>query len=319
MSDPAEHAADRPAKKVPFQFGIGHLFEVTFFLALFLGVTVGLYPYSLMMGGWALFAVVAVMLFFYAFGLKSPKLKEFLTVFIILYALAGLLLSGLVDPGVAERALCQNNLKYIGLALHNYHDQYGCLPPAYVADEQGRPMHSWRVLILPFLELGDIHAQYNFDEPWDGPGNRRLLTMKVPSVFQCPEDTASPTATSYVVVVGPDTMWPGSTSGKFADIADGTSNTLMVVEVAESGIHWMEPRDLELADLPMSVNPESGRGISSLHRVESWRPKRPYGANAAMADGSAGMLPTELPPERLRALLIRDDNQPVDGWDGVWE
>ncbi len=315
MSDPAETATDRSPKKAPFQFGIRHLFELTFFLALFLGITVGLYPYSLMMQALVLFGVVAVMVFFYAFGWNSPYSKKLLAVCIILYALAGLLLSGLVDPGVAERSLCQNNLKSIAIALHEYHDTHGCLPPAYVADEQGRPMHSWRVLILPFLEHPGTYAQYNFNEPWDGPSNRPLLSMEVPSVFQCPGDTASPTATSYVVVVGPQTMWPGSTSVKFADIADGTSFTLMVVEVANSGIHWMEPRDLEFADLPMSVNPESGLGIRSLHRPESWRPKRPYGVNVAMADGCARFLPTDLPPGTLRALLVTHDNQPRLGWD----
>jgi hypothetical protein len=322
MSDPAQGAADRPAKEVPFQFGIKHLFGLTFLMAVFLSTLVGLYPFSLMMLPLVLFAFVAAVLWGFfvhvAFGWKSPTLPEALVVCVIMYPLVSFLASGCVDlSGPWRRMECSNHLKEIALALHNYHDSYGCPPPAYVADEQGRPMHSWRVLILPFLDHGDIYAQYNFDEPWDGHSNRSLLNMNVPSVFQCPEDTASPTATSYVVVVGPETMWPGSTSVQFADIADGTSYTLMVVEVANSGIHWMEPRDLDFADLPMSVNPESGGGISSLHREQAWLPKRPYGANFAMADGCVQMLATDLPPETLRALLVTDDHQPVLGWDRV--
>src|SRR5207244_4506816 len=52
----------------------------------------------------------------------------------------------------SRRSVCVNNLKQIGLALQNYHDDFGCFPPAYIADENGRPMHSWRVLILPYIE-----------------------------------------------------------------------------------------------------------------------------------------------------------------------
>ncbi|MDH3719020.1 MAG: DUF1559 domain-containing protein, partial [Planctomycetota bacterium] len=74
----------------------------------------------------------------------------------------------------ASRVQCMNNLKQIALALHQYHDQYGSFPPAYVAGPDGKPWHSWRVLILPFIEAEPLYAMYNFDEPWDGPNNRKL-------------------------------------------------------------------------------------------------------------------------------------------------
>jgi hypothetical protein len=77
--------------------------------------------------------------------------------------------------GAAYRSHCSSNLKQIALALHNYHDTFGAFPPAYVADESGKPMHSWRVLILPFLESSPLYDKYRFDEPWDGPNNRQLL------------------------------------------------------------------------------------------------------------------------------------------------
>jgi Protein of unknown function (DUF1559) len=60
------------------------------------------------------------------------------------------------------------------LAVANYHETYGCFPPAYLANRDGKPMHSWRVLILPFLAQQELYRAYNFDEPWNGPNNRNL-------------------------------------------------------------------------------------------------------------------------------------------------
>src|SRR5580704_3157028 len=111
----------------------------------------------------------------------------------------------------ASRTECKNHLQQLALAMHNYHDQYGSFPPAYIADKDGRPMHSWRVLLLPFLEFDSLHKQYRFDEPWNGPHNR-LLAEPAPSLFHCPSDTGAKTNTSYVVVVGPKTIFPGASS-----------------------------------------------------------------------------------------------------------
>src|SRR5262245_44252816 len=74
----------------------------------------------------------------------------------------------------ARRSNCKGELKQIGLALLNYREAYGCFPPPYVADASGRPMHSWRVLILPFIDHAALYREYRFDEPWDGPNNRKL-------------------------------------------------------------------------------------------------------------------------------------------------
>src|SRR5207248_2869881 len=96
---------------------------------------------------------------------------------------AVLMIGGLV--GVLGRAMLQAReearasqclcIKQIGLALLNYHDTYGSFPPAYVADATGKPIHSWRVLILPFMEQSSLYNAYSMAEPWDGPNNRKLL------------------------------------------------------------------------------------------------------------------------------------------------
>src|SRR5258708_3140815 len=114
----------------------------------------------------------------------------------------------------SRRSQCKNNLKQIGLALHNYHDEFKCFPPAFVADANGRPMHSWRVLLLPYLDQAPLYANYQFDEPWDGPNNSKLAD-KILAVFNCPSedharDKSKATMASYVAVVGPETAWPES-------------------------------------------------------------------------------------------------------------
>ena len=84
----------------------------------------------------------------------------------------------------ANVSVCFGKLSYIHIALLNYQSVHGAWPPAYVADEQGKPAHSWRVLILPFLEEHALYRAYHFDEPWDGPNNRRLLD-RMPAAYAC--------------------------------------------------------------------------------------------------------------------------------------
>jgi prepilin-type processing-associated H-X9-DG protein len=203
-------------------------------------------------------------------------------------------------PNAARRSQCKNNLKQIGLALHNYHEQYSCFPPAHIADSNGRPMHSWRVLLLPYFDQAEslLYGKYRFDEPWDGPHNSKLRDQIV-AIYNCPSDDHGgsggvSTMTSYVAVVGPETAWPGSDPAAFRDFKDGTSNTLLVVEVANSGIHWMEPRDLHVVQMALSINAKSGQGISSRHTG---------GAQALLADGSVRFVAEKLDAETLRALL----------------
>ena len=156
-------------------------------------------------------------------------------------------------------------------------------------------MHSWRVLILPFAEHKALYDAYRFDEPWDGPNNRKLHNQ-YPAYFCCPSGNAKQPKgeTNYVAVVGPETMWPDGKATKCSDIKDGTSSTLMVVEVANSGIHWMEPRDLHIVQMPMAISPPRGQGISSAH---------PHVALGLYADGHTYPLTNTTPPNILRALL----------------
>jgi hypothetical protein len=181
----------------------------------------------------------------------------------------------------------------------NYEVVYKTPPPAYIADESGRPIHSWRVLILPFLEEEALYRKYRFDEPWDGPNNR-LLHGQVVRVYECPAVSRNTTETSYMAVVGKETAWPGAEAASPARITDGSSATLQVVEVGRSRVHWMEPRDLGFSGMPFKVNAKVPGGIRSQHQGRS---------HAMRCDGSVTALPNDISPAEVRALLTCAGNE----------
>ena len=222
----------------------------------------------------------------------------------VLLVIVSLMIPSRGSPPLTRRSNCHNNLRQIAVALQYYHDEYGSFPPAYIADQDGRPMHSWRVLILPFMEQQGLYDLYRFDEPWDGPNNRQLQSHGLPYI-RCPAEFGQRdpmTETSYVVVVGPQTAFPGDKCVALGDIADEHQNTLLVVEVAGSGIHWMEPRDLHVTQMARAINPAKGQGISSRHSL---------GANVVLADGSVQYLDAVQTTEAdIQAMLTIDGDEP---------
>jgi hypothetical protein len=209
------------------------------------------------------------------------------------------------DPSeLFRRSACLNNLKQIALAMHNYANKYGTFPPAYVADSQGKPIHSWRALLLPFLDDEQLSKKYSFDEPWDGPNNRQLHNIVI-RTYTCWSDAGprtDPTMTSYVVVTGPNTAFPGARSVKFSDFRKPLSNVLLVIEVANSGIHWMEPRDLPYSEMDFKINGKPGKSLSSCHGW-SWEYSYPAVVCVVYADGHAEYLPITLSPDALKEQI----------------
>ncbi len=184
----------------------------------------------------------------------------------ILVVAAGLLWSAIREARDAAIACSsQSRLNQLHLAMCNYHDAYGCFPPAYLVDEDGVPAHSWRVLILPFIEEKERYSQYRFDEPWNGPNNRRLASQ-IPHHFHMPNEPDDSLDTNIVAIVGPETAFPGSSSVTIADFADGLDNTILLAEITGSGICWMEPRDLQVDQMSFKINDPERPSISSSRR-----------------------------------------------------
>ena len=198
----------------------------------------------------------------------------------------------------ARCAQCRGNLSQIGLALLNYHDANGCFPPAYLADAGGKPMHSWRMLILPYLESSPLYNRYKFGEPWDGPSNRKLHSARF-LAYACPSHPGQFEAglTSYVAVVGPGTCFPGAGSTKIprspAEAGPGP-DTITVVECSGAAIPWMEPRDLDVRELSFRLNDPARPGPAGRH---------PAGVNVLTVEGRTRTLRPDTPPAEVRAAL----------------
>ncbi len=164
----------------------------------------------------------------------------------------------------------QGPLNQVVLALHNYHDTYGCLPPAYIADASGRPMHSWRILIAPYLEASDVYRQYDFNEPWDGPNNRKLFD-RMPRAFCSPSEPESTRFTNVVVFDAEGAAFDGMKCSTFEQFEDGKENIVLLGEISKSDVVWLEPRDIRLRGRGRSTKQATGDlRLSSV----PWR--RPY-------------------------------------------
>jgi prepilin-type processing-associated H-X9-DG protein len=209
----------------------------------------------------------------------------------------------------ARRMSCSNNLKQIALAMHNYAQaNNNCFPPAYIADKNGKPMHSWRVLILPYLEMEPLYKQYRFDEPWDGPHNRELAAQ-MPAGYRCPTHGDTGSETSYAMIVGPHAISDGPTPRKISEVTDGLSNTIMVAEAVGAHINRLEPRDLNTEKMTYRLNAFN----SNSERIASEISSDHIGVvNVLFGDGHAEAVSNDIEPKRLKALTTIDGGESVD-------
>jgi hypothetical protein len=211
---------------------------------------------------------------------------------------------GLLLPAVqkvreaAGRMESQNNLKQIGLAIHNYHDAMGRFPED-IKDKTGKPILSWRVAILPYIEQANLYRQFKLDEPWDSPANKRLSQTVIP-MFLSPSagPVASPDGygmTHYKGVAGPGTMFDPKGKLTFAGVTDGLSNTIMVIETADA-IPWAKPGDFQFdpaKPLPKLASP----GMADMF-------------NALLGDGSVRVINTKATSEKtIKAAFTRSGGE----------
>ncbi|HIE98390.1 MAG TPA: DUF1559 domain-containing protein [Fuerstia sp.] len=144
------------------------------------------------------------------------------------------------------------------------------MPPAYTVDAKGRPLHSWRTLILPYLDEQALYDSIDLSKPWDDPTNADAHEASLFS-FRCPASDIPDNHTTYVGVVGANSCLHPSRPRPFSEITDGTSETLMVIELSsDQSFHWMMPRDGGAEFLS-----RIGAGSELAHRGGTHRSQRP--------------------------------------------
>jgi hypothetical protein len=210
--------------------------------------------------------------------------------------LAAELLGGVIAARLraADRVRSTNNLRQIGLAMHIYHDTHGVFPPAASFTKDGKPLLSWRVHILPFIEQDQLYKEFKLDEPWDSEHNKKLIA-KMPAIFRTPGGKERAGFTSYLGIAGKDAMFTGEAKGlAIKDVADGTSNTIWVVEVADDHtVEWTKPVDLKFAaDKPLA-------GLRAAF-------------NALFVDGSVRYFSKTPEAKVMKALFTRNGGEVVD-------
>jgi hypothetical protein len=221
----------------------------------------------------------------------------------------------------AGRSQSTNNLKQTALAIHGYHDVYNHMPPQAIRNKEGKPLLSWRVAILPYLGQKELYDQFKLDEPWDSAHNKSLIA-RLPPALASPHlgnELIAQGKTSYLVPLskappavaviekddpkapvkhGKDEMifdLPQGTT--FARILDGSSNTILVVEVhRDSAVIWTKPDDLviDVQDPLKALKGQPSNGFS-----------------AALADGSVRFISNSVDLKLLLNLLQMNDGNPV--------
>ncbi|HEY1067168.1 MAG TPA: DUF1559 domain-containing protein [Pirellulales bacterium] len=199
----------------------------------------------------------------------------------------------------AKRMQSMNNLKQIGLAAHMYLDANRTFPAAASRGADGKPLLSWRVHILPFIEQQALYNQFKLDEPWDSEHNRKLAST-IPVCYRHPATKLPGESgkTNYLAVVGSDTVFGRKEGRGISAITDGTSNTIMVVEVNDdAAVIWTKPDDWEVN----AANPLHDLGDLFEH-----------GFNALFADGSVRFVAKQIDAKSFSAYITASGGEVIN-------
>ncbi len=209
------------------------------------------------------------------------------------------------DMQARDRKASALNLTQIGIALHSFHDKERHLPPPAICDARGKPLLSWRVAILPYLDQADLYKEFKLTEPWDSRHNKALLKKMPKAYAPVGVKTREPYTTFYQAVVGPGAAWElkpdksaplGAASLRLTDFTDGLSHTILVVE-AWDPVPWTKPTDVTYD--PKKKLPKLGGLLRN-------------GFNVLVGDGTVRFLSNRLNEKTLRALITRAGGEVLD-------
>ncbi len=203
-----------------------------------------------------------------------------------------------IMPDAARKMQSMNNMKQIALAMFNYESTYAKFPAADGSEKTGKPTLSWRVHILPYIEQDALYKEFHLDEPWDSEHNKPLIA-KMPTIFAAPgSKAAAEHKTVYLTVRAADTMFPAGKALRMADITDGLSNTIMLVEASDDrAVIWTKPDD---------YNVDYAKPMAGLVGL------RDHSFLIGMADGSVRALSDKVKPANLKAMFTRAGGEIVD-------
>jgi hypothetical protein len=183
-----------------------------------------------------------------------------------------------------------------------YEQAYNALPPAYTVDAKGRPLHSWRTLILPYLEQETLYQTIDLAKPWNDPANAKAAATSL-GVFRCPDAVGPRNTTTYLAIVGPSGCFLPSQSRRLKEITDAHESTLMVIEAGKvNAVPWMAPADGD-ESLVLSLGP-----TTNLHHVG--------GMNACFVDSTVKFLRADASAKIRRALISISGND--NRFAGEW-
>jgi len=201
----------------------------------------------------------------------------------------------------ARQTQSRNNLKQIGLALHNYHDVYSVFPPGGVYSEDGTAHHGWQTSLLPYVDQAYLYNQIDFNKPWTDPANAQVFQTQVPtylSPFEAANRMASGGAASHYA--GNKHVLYENSSVALFDVTDGSSNTILAGEVGAGYKAWGDPSNIRDPALGI-LNDATSFGRPS---------GAPDGCAILLMDGSVRQISEDIDPAILKALATPDGGEP---------
>jgi prepilin-type processing-associated H-X9-DG protein len=214
---------------------------------------------------------------------------------IVVGILAALLLPAVQSArDAARRTQSMNNLKQIGIAMHNYHDTYNRFPPGGVYTEDGKPYNSWMTSLLPYMDRGQLYSQLNPSEPWTSAGNQPVFQNIVPQYLNpaVPQSDSMVNGLGAAHYAGNSQLLPDNRSIGIYDITDGTSNTFLAGEVSAGFMAWGDPANRRDLALGFGNTPNQ---FGATHQGGTM-------INILLCDGSVRTVSTNADPELLKAL-----------------